>query len=201
MTLRGVSLRGWLREQIVDRGTRQLDPGGLDIYVLNGEGDVIGGYGLAYALVDADLARLEVGELSLTAAPMNPPHPEAGEVWRLWQERLPDEKDLWATLSRSRREAWLEVVRLHHSRNYGRYPDKPANETYVLNGEHITDGPSFYLAMGEAVNGPGGYFGAGADGLSDCLSGDFGARTPFVLEWRDADIARAGMGKIGRAHV
>ncbi|MFC4055831.1 barstar family protein [Actinomadura syzygii] len=196
MTLRGVSLRGWLREEILDREKRRVDAGTLDIYVLNGEGDVIGEYALASAVVEADAALLDAGELRLVAAPMNPPHPEAGEVWKLWQQRQPNERGQWVPLSRSRREAWLEAVRLHHSRFYGRYRDKPPNETYTLNGRNITDGTSFYLAIGEAINGPGGYFGAGADGLNDCLAGDFGAETPFTLEWPDADVARAGMGRL-----
>ncbi|MGP3917619.1 barstar family protein [Nonomuraea sp. 10N515B] len=34
---------------------------------------------------------------------------------------------------------------------------------------HITDEVAFYRAMGEAINGPGGYFGRNLDALDDCL--------------------------------
>ncbi|WP_329234577.1 MULTISPECIES: barstar family protein [unclassified Streptomyces] len=66
--------------------------------------------------------------------------------------------------------------------------------TYVLDGSGITGLDSFWDAIGEAVNGPGGYFGRGLDAFADCLSGGFG--TPrdgdFVIEWRDhARSARA----------
>ncbi|HWU08703.1 MAG TPA: barstar family protein [Streptomyces sp.] len=66
--------------------------------------------------------------------------------------------------------------------------------TYVIDGSRITGLDSFFDAIGEAVNGPGGYFGRSLDALADCLGGGFG--TPedgsFVIEWRDhASSARA----------
>ncbi|MGI5177242.1 barstar family protein [Dactylosporangium sp. CA-152071] len=48
----------------------------------------------------------------------------------------------------------------------------------------------FYCALGEAVNGPGGYFGWNLDALDDCLRGGWGARAPFTLVWRHAHVAR-----------
>ncbi len=48
--------------------------------------------------------------------------------------------------------------------------------------------------IGEAVNGPGGYFGSNPMALSDCLSGGWGVDCPFTLVWENADIARARLG-------
>lgn len=53
-------------------------------------------------------------------------------------------------------------------------------------GRFATDHAGLYLALGEAVNGPGGYFGAGPDSLADCLRGGFGATVPFTVVWRSA---------------
>jgi RNAse (barnase) inhibitor barstar len=50
---------------------------------------------------------------------------------------------------------------------------------------------SFYCAIGEAVNGPGGYFGWNLDALKDCLRGGWGAAPPFTLEWQYAEVARS----------
>ncbi|MFE9724115.1 barstar family protein [Streptomyces sp. NPDC005794] len=66
--------------------------------------------------------------------------------------------------------------------------------TYVIDGSGITGLDGFWDAIGEAVNGPGGYFGRSLDAFADCLGGGFG--TPedgsFVIEWRDhARSARA----------
>ncbi|MFB8026204.1 barstar family protein [Streptomyces sp. NPDC056465] len=68
--------------------------------------------------------------------------------------------------------------------------------TYVLDGSGITGLDSFWDAIGEAVNGPGGYFGRGLDAFADCLGGGFG--TPqdgdFVIEWRDHDRSARALG-------
>ncbi|WP_204016947.1 barstar family protein, partial [Sphaerimonospora thailandensis] len=48
----------------------------------------------------------------------------------------------------------------------------------------------FYCALGEAINGPGGYFGWNLSALDDCLRGQWGAAPPFRLIWHDADVAR-----------
>lgn len=69
--------------------------------------------------------------------------------------------------------------------------------TFVIEGAEVTGLDSFFEAVGEAVNGPGGYFGRNLDSLADCLSGGFG--TPddgdFVMEWRDHELSRRALGR------
>jgi RNAse (barnase) inhibitor barstar len=60
-------------------------------------------------------------------------------------------------------------------------PDR-SNVTVVLDGSRVSDIPTFYIALGEAVNGPDGYYGGGLDALDDCLCGKFGLVPPFTLE-------------------
>ncbi len=73
---------------------------------------------------------------------------------------------------------------------------RAVTETYVLDGTVITSLEDFWRVIGEAVNGPGGYFGRNLDAFADCLSGGFG--TPddrdFVFEWRDHGTSRACLG-------
>ncbi|OLZ74740.1 barnase inhibitor [Streptomyces sp. IMTB 2501] len=68
--------------------------------------------------------------------------------------------------------------------------------TYVLDGTRIKSLEDFWRVLGEAVNGPGGYFGRNLDAFADCLSGGFG--TPddgdFVVEWRDHQVSREYLG-------
>ncbi|MBB2912428.1 RNAse (barnase) inhibitor barstar [Streptosporangium becharense] len=87
-------------------------------------------------------------------------------------------------------------MRLYNGEHYGQTPDDPPGETYELHGNHIVDEASFYCAIGEAVNGPGGYFGASLDALSDCLCGGFGATVPFTLIWHDSDVAREHLTRL-----
>ncbi len=59
---------------------------------------------------------------------------------------------------------------------------------------HVTDGRAFFCALGEAVNGPGGYFSRCMDGVADALCGGFGATRPFTLVWHDHEVARRSLG-------
>lgn len=62
-------------------------------------------------------------------------------------------------------------------------------------GRHIVDEDSFYCAIGEAVNGPGGYFGWNLAALDDCLFGGWGATAPFTLHWEYSAEARARLAE------
>ncbi|GHE41452.1 hypothetical protein GCM10017778_26180 [Streptomyces vinaceus] len=68
--------------------------------------------------------------------------------------------------------------------------------TYVIEGGRIGTLDDFWALVGEAVNGPGGYFGRNLDSFADCLRGGFG--TPdeggFVIEWRDHELSRRALG-------
>ncbi|MFF1843160.1 barstar family protein [Streptomyces sp. NPDC058217] len=84
--------------------------------------------------------------------------------------------------------------------------------TYVIDGAEVTGPERFWQVIGEAVNGPGGYFGRNLDAFADCLSGGMG--TPddgdFVIEWRDHASSARALGHeetarhvrrlLGRAH-
>lgn len=54
----------------------------------------------------------------------------------------------------------------------------------------------FWVAIGEAVNGPGGYFASNLDALHDALLGRMGqpedGRCTFV--WEDSDASRRALG-------
>ncbi|WP_031086690.1 barstar family protein [Streptomyces sp. NRRL WC-3549] len=84
--------------------------------------------------------------------------------------------------------------------------------TYVIEGGEVTGLERFWDLVGEAVNGPGGYFGRNLDAFSDCLGGGFGtpADGSFVIEWRDHAASARALGHeetarrlealLGRAH-
>ncbi|MFD9426429.1 MULTISPECIES: barstar family protein [unclassified Streptomyces] len=67
--------------------------------------------------------------------------------------------------------------------------------TYVLDGTRIRTLEDFWRVIGEAINGPGGYFGRNLDAFSDCLSGGFGAPDDdYAVEWRDHQVSREHLG-------
>jgi RNAse (barnase) inhibitor barstar len=102
-----------------------------------------------------------------------------------WSTGRPAETNLWAGYDRQLRHHWAGVALTHRSKA----PDQPAGTTYHLDGRFVTDIEGFYCAIGEAINGPGGYFGWNLDALNDCLRSGFGARTPFRLVWHNAAVA------------
>ncbi|MEU6104539.1 barstar family protein [Streptomyces flaveolus] len=123
------------------------------------------------------------------------PVPEhASPVWDRWLAGPPQTPGVWAGLDTRQREAWLQLVRERGCKVEQRH--RPAGHVYELDGRHITDEPSLFLALGEAVNGPGGYFGGSVDALADCLRGNFGYTAPATLVWRDAATAREHLSHV-----
>ncbi|MEV5493765.1 barstar family protein [Nonomuraea fuscirosea] len=108
--------------------------------------------------------------------------PSAGarDVWERWRSARPDQAAQWAVYGPEGRREWLTIVgRSRFRRADG--VDRPAGRVYHLDGTHVTDETSFYLAIGEAINGPGGYFGWNLDALDDCMYGRFGASTAAAI--------------------
>jgi len=134
--------------------------------VLDDAGQAIGAYHVASASVSADGAEV-------TGQVFSRPHPSAPRVWELWRAGPLAVRGTWEPLPAADRGAWLEVARLRGHRSDG---------DFVVAG--TTDLPGVYCALGEAVNGPGGYYGANLDALADCLRGGFGPVPPFELTWR-----------------
>jgi hypothetical protein len=132
---------------------------------------------LGNGLVDIDLDR-----------GVNDPLPHsAREIWNLWHAGRPLRSNLWSGYDRALRHEWCRAALTHH---LGDRPDRPPGRTYDLDGRYITDLEGFYCALGEAINGPGGYFGWNDQALHECLRGRWGATPPFHLHWHQSDVAR-----------
>ena len=121
-------------------------------------------------------------------SPIDEPMPTGvRQIWELWRAGRPTEASQWARYDPGLRHHWAAIAMAH--RRHG-MADKPAGTTYHLDGLTLTTLDSFYCALGEAVNGPGGYFGMNSDALHDCLLGGFGATRPFRLVWHNSSVAQ-----------
>lgn len=132
---------------------------------------------------------LDPGVLDVTiACDAREPHLAATRgILDLWLTGRPTERNLWARHDRTLRHEWAGVALAHHRWDV---PDQRAGTAFHLDGRFVTDIEGFYCAIGEAINGPGGYFGWNLDALDDCLSGRWGAATPFRLVWHHSAVAR-----------
>ena len=176
----------------VDFGERQdlaegirLDSGGVGlddvwISILSNDGSVIG----RYLLVDS---RLTPSELS--GYLYDVPRVTAEHVWEIWRQGKPREINSWESLPVGERESWLEVVARYSFGSAVRAISTDDPRRYSLAGSKIRDLASFFCALGEAINGPGGYFGWNFSALHDCLMGRWGAVPGFSLAWEDADAS------------
>jgi hypothetical protein len=184
VTLRNGELRGHLLA-LAEGRTFSRVLGNTWIGVLGRDGTVLGRYYLACAEVGPTARSSEPGHLwdvVLTGNFLRPPTPAAEPIWKAFADGSIVALNAWARLSPEEKLAWLEVARLRQA-SRGPATDAPAGTTFELDATRVVDPLDFLCALGEAINGIGGYFGAGLDSLQDCLSGGFGARPPFVLNW------------------
>lgn len=118
------------------------------------------------------------------------PEPRAANeraLWDMWRAGGPTEPNLWARLDRSDRFLWVRAAAVHQSHA----PDKPAGTVYHLDGRYVTDYDGFYCAIGEAINGPGGWFGGDLFWLHEnAATGDGGATPGFRMVWHNSEVAR-----------
>lgn len=122
------------------------------------------------------------------------PYAAAEAIWRRWASGSPLVKGEWVRHPAESHDSWLHVVQNswfetgHAAKRYG------VGEICVIDGRQILSESSFYCALGESVNGPGGYFGSTLDGLADCLASSRSASAPFKLVWEHFSSAQERMG-------
>jgi RNAse (barnase) inhibitor barstar len=87
----------------------------------------------------------------------------------------------WFSLSHHDRYRKLTIVRRRWRQRLSPEYKDYRGRTVHLDGTWINDVPSFYLSLGEAINGSNGYFGACLDALDDCLCGGFGVLSPLTI--------------------
>ncbi|GAA4520492.1 barstar family protein [Actinoallomurus oryzae] len=188
--LLGCAPRGSLLTCLGHIGRKRAQAGNANLTLLAPSGAEIGGYFVNDLTVEAAESSTHGSDLiDLTVRLWcDDLFPHSDWVWELIRTDRLNRKGMWQTLGPAGRRAWLSVALNHHG--YRSLPDDPVNAEYELDGLHVVDTDSFYCALGEAVNGPGGYFGWNLDALADCLHGCWGAKPPFTLYWRRSDLAR-----------
>ncbi|KNE84378.1 MULTISPECIES: barstar family protein [Streptomyces] len=194
----GCDPRGGLLKSTGRVGSRRAAAGNAWLGVLGADGASMGSYFVNYVTVtDVRPSPRGGGLVDLTVTLWcDQLLPGAAEVWDLIRAGRLQRTGLWHGLDPEARRAWLSVALC--SREYRRRgrPDAPAGRVFTLDGRHVVDADSFYCAIGEAVNGPCGYFGWNLDALVDCLRGRWGATAPFTLEWQDSAEARSRLEEI-----
>lgn len=181
---------GALHRRAIDAALYSVDQSGVANRVIGSQ--------LRASVTEVRPSLLAAGlvDVALDSAIFEPMPSAARPIWDLWHAGGPAEPGLWAGYGRELRHCWSGAALAHRRADA---PDKPAGSTYELDGRHVTDLEGFYCAIGEAINGPGGYFGWNGDALHDCVTGGRGAEWPFRLIWHDAEVARTHLTAMARA--
>ncbi|USX48637.1 GNAT family N-acetyltransferase [Lentzea sp. HUAS12] len=130
----GVALR------VLDRDGRVLDLAGIVLDVVS----------VVPSAAGEDLSDVVLDQSRRDEVPVlgHRPPPAAREVWRLWREGVPAERNLWAPLGSEGRRWWNEVaLRTPHVH--------PSAGVHVVDGTYATDEHGLHLALCEALVGPG----------------------------------------------
>ncbi|WP_327418806.1 barstar family protein [Streptomyces sp. NBC_01233] len=164
----------------------------LDILAVDRTGRVMTGRTAWLSVVEARPSALGGGLLDVTVSGEveEQPRPELEPVWQAWLDGRPTEPNQWARFPDELRGEWLRFTEMRHG------PDRKGG-AYHLDGRHVTGHYALYCALGEALNGPGGYYGRCWNSLFDCLSGGFGALPPFTLVWHDFEVAHRALAGEG----
>jgi len=86
----------------------------------------------------------------------------------------------WAKLSHHEKYKLLQQNRVNYCQQV-EARRKDVEKELEIDGKLILDIPSFYLALGESINGVNGYFGTCTMSLRDCLDGGFGIKPPVKI--------------------
>ncbi|GAA4955451.1 hypothetical protein GCM10023205_16680 [Yinghuangia aomiensis] len=191
MTLVGCAPGDGLRRILASTNPRRRGIGPVLLYLLDRDGDVAHTESCSITVGDARPSRLGDGllDITVTGPAWTRPVVDAAAVWDLWLNGRPTKPGSWIGLAARGRAEWLSWAVPARAGFAVGTSDSPAGAVHELDGSEVTDETGFFCALGEAVNGPGGYFGRCLDALDDCLSGGYGARTPFTLVWRHSEVA------------
>ncbi|WP_328467939.1 barstar family protein [Streptomyces sp. NBC_00448] len=191
--LLGCAPRGGLLRASARVGTKRANAGNADLAFLDASGREIGSYFVNRVTVEESSPSARgAGLVDLTVSLWcDDLLPQADRVWDLVRSGALNRKGLWHDLDAGGRWAWLSVALWHSQRSQNE--DDPVGTVHELDGSLITDTTSFYCALGEAVNGPGGYFGWNLAAVNDCLYGRWGTRTPFTLIWNNSALGVAAL--------
>ena len=112
-----------------------------------------------------------------------------------WASNKPQQPNQWSNLNYAQRDAWLRAITLMNQP-----PSSQEGNVFDLDGTHITDYPSLFIALGEAIHGPCGYYGCNLDAVTDCFSGGFGPQPPFHINWHQSEVAQKHLTRTAWKH-
>ncbi|MFE4911351.1 barstar family protein [Streptomyces sp. NPDC056652] len=176
----------FLRAHEFEKGRRRVEDAVLE--VINRRREKVGEYFIGRVVLGDTGSESSGGNISRVTYRFfgnRCEYPEAERIWRRWASGIALEKGEWIRWPVSYQSAWLHVVQNSWFTSNQRAARYGVDDVVYLDGVHISTKSGFFCALGEAVNGPGGYFGSNLDALADCISSSFGEGAPVKIVWRN----------------
>lgn len=184
-----------------DSGAKRLQD--VELQVIDLHGEVIGAYYVGEVpVVGVKPSRTGRGtDVELSFGGYSCPFRYAGELWRAWASGAPKKLGEWTLLPSDWHASWLHVVQkawFSAGRRAGREERK---SSYGVDGKNMASIAGFYCSLGEAVNGPGGYFGSNPSALDDCLRNSMVHGDRLELVWHNFDMSERVIDKAELGYV
>ncbi|MET7717084.1 barstar family protein [Streptomyces sp. NPDC005407] len=187
----------FLRIHEIDKSRRRAEDTVLEI--MNCRREKIGEYYIgrvARGAPGAEAADGKIPSVSYQFFGNRCEYPGAAEIWRRWASGVALEKGEWLQWPVNYQDAWLHVVQNSWFASNRRAARYGVDDVAYLDGVQISTKSGFYCALGEAVNGPGGYFGSNLDALADCISSSCGEGAPVKMVWRNFQASQNSLDHV-----
>ncbi|TMQ91086.1 barnase inhibitor [Actinomadura soli] len=170
----------------------------VGLHIINYRGEVIGRYYIGRVWIgtpQASSCEAEVVDLEASFHGYHCPYPKAGTIWRRWASERPIRCGEWHQYSVDYHSSWLHVVQTSWFESGHGIIKHGIGDTLSIDGSNITTVASFYCAIGEAVNGAGGYFGSNLDAFADCLASGQEIRSLTRVIWDNYSVSFRALGE------
>ncbi|MEV0119501.1 barstar family protein [Streptomyces sp. NPDC050844] len=184
----------FLRAHEVKKGRRRVEDAVLE--VMNRRREKVGEYFIGRVALGDTGVEVLGGGISRVACQFfgnRCEYPEAEKIWRRWASGIPLEMGEWLRWPESHQAAWLHVAQNSWFTSNRRAARYGVDDVVHLDGVHISTKSGFFCSLGEAVNGPGGYYGSNLDALADCISSNCGEGPPLKIVWRHFQASRESL--------
>ncbi|MFK0261416.1 barstar family protein [Streptomyces angustmyceticus] len=181
----------------VERGRRRAEDAVLE--VMNRQREKVGEYFIGRVVLGDAGVEVSDGHISRVTYQFfgnRCEYPEAEKIWRRWASGIALEKGEWLRWPVSYQSAWLHVVQNSWFTSNRRAARHGVDNVVHLDGAQISTKSGFFCALGEAVNGPGGYFGSNLDALADCISSSFSEGPPMKIVWRNFKASQESLDSV-----
>ncbi|WP_406629688.1 barstar family protein [Amycolatopsis sp. WGS_07] len=199
------SLSGFFADETTDgqmilegvRNAADARPATMDdavLEVVDDSGEAIGKYWLGcFTLKPKNILLAPDGADSLEVPSRGgEPFPHAQAIWARWSRGSVQPRE-WTRYPAAQHGDWMHVVQNAWFTS-GKHAMRYGTGDIVIDGKGLSSKDSFYCAIGEAANGPGGYFGSNLDALDDCVRSGSERGPRYSVVWNAVETSRRVLG-------